>query len=154
MSLLSIHAPMSVSIREAARAWKTRVPARLKLILAAAILLLAGDQVWIGLQSPARAIRSGLAAAAEDTATLRWTTPPDEVRQAIAAHFPGYDVRVDPTRFPVEVSVLLPAVGRTTCLEARALARRIEGAVVVALDGYPHATDCQGENDMTWRIMP
>ncbi|HUC68183.1 MAG TPA: hypothetical protein VMA53_22400 [Stellaceae bacterium] len=154
MSLLSIHAPMSVSIRGAARAWKTCVPARLKLVIAAAILLLASDQVWIGLQSPARAIRSGLAAAAEDTATLRWTTPPDEVRQAIAAHFPGYDVRVDPTRFPVEVSVVLPAVGRTTCLEARALARRIEGAVVVALDGYPHATDCRGENDMTWRIMP
>jgi len=154
MSLMSIHAPMSVSIREAAKACNMRVPARVKLVLAAMILLLAADQVWIGLQSPARAIRSGLAAAAEDTATLRWTTPPDEVRQAIATHFPGYDVRVDPTRFPVEVSVVLPAVGRTTCLEARALARRIEGAVVVALDGYGHAADCRGENDMTWRIMP
>jgi hypothetical protein len=154
MSLSSLSAPMPVSFREAARAWKTRVPRRVKLLLAAALLLFAAAQLWVSISSPAEAIRSSLTAAAADTASLPWTASPDAVRDAIGAHFPGQDVTVDPSRFPVEVSVALPAVDRVTCLEARKLVRRIEGTVVVALDGYRSAADCSARNSMTWRIMP
>lgn len=155
MSLISLSAPLPVSFRGAARTWKTRMPRRAKLAVAAALLLLATAQLWLlPPSSPAQAIRSGLTAAAADTASLPWTASPDAVREAVGAEFPGRGVSVDPTRFPVEVLVALPALDRATCLEARKLTRRIEGTVVVALDGYRSAADCAARNSMTWRIMP
>jgi hypothetical protein len=154
MSTISVHAPLPISLRQAARYWCAHLPRRVKLIAAAAMLLVAADQLWIALQSPAQAIRDDLVAAAAETDALAWTTPPAEVRLDVSRHLSGYAVRVDAARFPVEVSVALAGIDRATCLEARRHARRIEGTVVVALDGYGSATDCRAQNEMTWRIMP
>lgn len=154
MSLISVHAPLPISIREAARAWSARVPRVVKLVAASAMLLIAADQLWLALQSPAQTIRGRLASAAEETAGLSWKTPPEQVNIAVARYFPGQAVRVDSTRFPVEVSVVLAGLDRGTCIEARDVAQRIEGNVVVALDGYRSADECRARNAMTWRIMP
>jgi len=43
---------------------------------------------------------------------------------------------------------------RTTCLDAIATARRLEGEVVVELLDYAAPADCRDDNDMTWRFMP
>ncbi len=154
MSMISVHAPLPVSIRQVARSWGARLPRRLKLVAASAMLLVAADQFWLALQTPAQAIRDGLVSAADATADLPWTTPRAEVQVAVGGYFPGRAVRVDAARFPVEVSVALDDIDRATCLEARRSAGRIEGAVVVALEGYRSAADCRTRNAMTWRIMP
>lgn len=154
MSMISVHAPLPVSLRHAARHWRARLPRQVKLVVAAAMLLVAADQLWFALQTPAQAIRDGLVAAAAETDALPWTASPAEVQLAVSRQFSGRAVSVDATRFPVEVSVALAGVDRATCLEARRRIHRIEGAVVVALDGYGSAADCRAQNDMTWRIMP
>lgn len=154
MSMISVHAPLPISLRQAAKSWSARIPRRIKLVAAAAMLLVAADQLWIALQTPAAAIRDGLVTAGGEAAALPWTTPRAAVERAVADHFSGHPVRVDAARFPVEVSVMLDGIDRATCLEARRYSSRIEGAVVVALDGYRSAADCQARNEMTWRIMP
>jgi hypothetical protein len=154
MSMLSLQAPLPVSIGEAPRRWLLRVPKRVKLLLAASMLLVAATQLWIALEPRADAIAGGLNAAAADVAALPWSTPPEAVQQAVAGHFPSEAVRVDPTHFPIEVKVALAGLDRDTCLAARHVARRIEGSVVVQLDGYGEDAACGQRNTMTWRIMP
>lgn len=154
MSMLSLHAPLPVSIGEAPRRWLLRVPRRAKLLVAASMLLVAATQLWIALEPHANAIAGGLSAAANDVAALPWTTPPQAVQRVVLGHFPGEAVRVDPSHFPIEVSVALAGLDRSTCLAARHVARRIEGSVVVQLDGYGEDAACGQRNTMTWRIMP
>jgi hypothetical protein len=134
--------------------WVMRQPRTLRLIVAAVLLLIALQQFWAALQSPAYEIRDELTAAAYETRALPWRQAPEAVQAAVGRHFTGRDVSVDPARFPVEVKVRLNGLDRTTCMAARQLARRIEGAVVVALQGYGSAEDCADQNTMTWRIMP
>ena len=154
MSLISLHAPLPITFRENAKAWSARVPRRFKLLAAALLMLLAADQIWVALESPAERIRDGLSGAGYETAALSWKTPPEAVQRAVADYFPGRAVSVDPTRFPAEVSVALRGIDRATCVEALGLARRMEGSVVIALDGYASPADCAAENVMIWRIMP
>ncbi|MGO8920009.1 MAG: hypothetical protein ACLQJR_29265 [Stellaceae bacterium] len=154
MSMISLHAPLPVSIREAAKAVFARTPPRMRLLAAAAMLLVAGYQVSLALQSPAQSLRNALTAAADEAAALPWNRNAEQVQLAIGRHFSGHDFRVEPARFPAEVVVAIGDLDRETCLEARRLARRIEGDVVITLDDYGSATDCQARNTMTWRILP
>ena len=154
MSMISLHAPLPLSLRQAAKAVYNRLSPRVRLLAAAAILLVAAHQVTQALQTPAQSIRGALTAAGDEAASLPWNRSPEQVQLAIGRHFSGHDFRVLPARFPAEVAVVLADLDRETCLEARALARRIEGDVVITLDGYGSATDCQAKNAMTWHIMP
>ena len=154
MSQISVHAPLPATLRRAATRRLFCPPRSVKLLAAAAMLLVATDQLWLALQSPAQTIASELGDAATTTDALSWRTPPVQVQASVARLFPGQAVRVDAARFPSEVAVTLAGLDRHTCREARKLAGRIEGTVVVALDGYGAAADCRGDNAMTWRIMP
>jgi hypothetical protein len=134
--------------------WVMRQPRSLRLMAAAALLMVSCYQFWAALQSPAQAIRGELTDAAYETRALAWRQSPEAVQAAIGRHFAGREVSVDPARFPVAVTVRLAGLDRATCLEARQLTRRIEGSVVVALQGYATAADCADQNTMSWRIMP
>jgi hypothetical protein len=131
--------------------WLAGVPRAARLFALAGLLLAAGYQVSLALQSPAHVIRGELQAAAAETAALPWNRSPDQVRAAVAQHFGRRAVGVDATKFPAVVTVTLRDVDRDTCQEARAIARRIEGSVVIALDS---AAACGDSNAMAWRIMP
>lgn len=154
MSMISLHAPLPVSIPETARAALARAPRRLRLLAATGMLLIAGYQLSLAFQTPAQSIRSALTAAADEAAALPWSRSAEQVQLAIGRHFAGRDVRVETARFPAEVAVVLADLDRETCVGARQLAHRIEGDVVIALDGYDAAADCQARNTMTWRILP
>ena len=154
MSLISLHAPLPLSIRQAAKAAFLRVPRRLQLVAGAMLLLLASWQVTQALQTPAQSIRSALTAAGDEAAALPWNRSPEQVQRAIGRHFAGHEFRVQPAGFPADVAVVLTDVDRGTCLEARQLARRIEGDVVITLDGYGSANDCRTSNAMTWHLLP
>jgi hypothetical protein len=154
MSMISIHAPAPTSIGEGARRQLAQLPRRVKLVIAAAMLLAAAGEIWFALQPRAEAIAGGLASAAADVAALPWSTQPEEVQRVVARDFPNEAVRVDPAHFPAEVLVALNGVDQRTCRATRRVVGRIEGAVVVALDGYRSTADCRAENTMTWRIMP
>jgi len=154
MSMISLHAPVPLSLRQAGKAVFSRVPPRLRLVVAAALLLVAAYEVSQALQTPAQSIRGALTAAGDEAAALPWNRSPEQVQSAIGRHFGSRDFRVLPAGFPAQVAVTLAGLDRETCLEARTLARRIEGDVVITLDGYGSANDCQATNAMTWHIMP
>lgn len=151
MSIASLDAPIRFNLIEAAAAWLNRVPLGLRALALAGLLIATGYQVSLVLQTPAQLIRGELEAAAAETAALPWNRSPAQVRAAVARHFEGRDVNIDATKFPALVAVTLRGVDRTTCQEAQSLARRIEGSVVVALEG---AQPCAEANAMRWRIMP
>jgi hypothetical protein len=52
------------------------------------------------------------------------------------------------------VAVTLSGVSRVECVAAVAQDRRMDGAVVIALQGYPSAENCEQRNDMIWWLMP
>lgn len=151
---LSADAPQQISLLEAARNSLTRLPLTVRFLAAAWLILAAGYETTLALQSPAQRIRHELAATAADVHTLPWTRADDRVQLAVARNFDDRAYRVDATRFPIELAVTLLSLDKHTCLEARTAARRIEGSVVVALEGYKSATDCRDDNTMVWRIMP
>ena len=104
--------------------------------------------------TPGHVIRSELASAAADLRDLPWSASTNRVRISLARNFRGQRLSIDSSAFPVSVTVTLDALGRGACLDARRFARRIEGPVVVALDGYADAADCAAVNAMTWRLLP
>jgi len=112
----------------------------------------AGNQWAFSSQSSGAAIRHELARAA---AEMR--SPGPEAREtdksALLRHFPGQRATVD-TRFWPEAVVTLHGLDRPTCIDAADVAGRIDGLVVVQLEGYAAPTDCKEMNDMSWRIMP
>jgi hypothetical protein len=154
MSQISLHAPLPGSIVQGTRTMLGRTPRRLRLLVAAAMLLAAGYELSLALQTPAQSIRDALTAAGADAASIPATRNGNDVRMTLSRHFAGRDARIEPAGFPAEVAVVLDGLDRATCLEARLLARRIEGDVVIALDGYGSATDCGERNKMTWHILP
>lgn len=119
-----------------------------------AIAFIGGNEFVLAMQSPGQTLRGELAAAAATVRASPASGSADELRRAVQRHFRDQAVRVDPTGFPAHVAVTLYGLDRDTCLDAEATARRIEGLVVVDLQGYRSAADCRDENDMTWRIMP
>ena len=151
---LSDNAPLQISLLDAARNNLARLPLTFRLLAAAWLVLAVGYQATLAVQSPAQRIRHELKAAAEDVRALPWTRADDRVQLAVARNFDDRAYRVDATRFPAQVAVTLLSLDKSTCLEARTAARRIEGSVVVALAGYESPADCRDENTMVWRIMP
>jgi len=151
MSIASLDAPIRFNPIDAAADWLHRVPLGLRALGLAGALMIAGYQVSLALQTPAQLIRGELEAAAAETAALPWNRSREQVGAALARHFPGRIVSVEAAKFPAIVSVTLQDIDRNTCEEARSVARRIEGSVVVALET---AQPCGDSNAMRWRIMP
>jgi hypothetical protein len=104
--------------------------------------------------SASHIIRGELASAAADLRELPWSATANRVRISLARNFRGQRVNIDTSGFPVRATVTLGELGRDTCRDARRVARRIEGPVVVVLDGYADTAACGKANDMTWRFLP
>ncbi|HXQ54144.1 MAG TPA: hypothetical protein VN802_23820 [Stellaceae bacterium] len=145
------------------RQWGRATPGRLSLsrpvyreaALGLAIFaLVLAHQLDLARQPRTLAIRQTLIDAAATTGTLPATASGAEVRAALRRDLPMRAADIDPSRFPGEVDVTYRGLGRTTCLEARSVAQRIEGSVVDQLDGYRSAAACGDRNAMTWRILP
>jgi hypothetical protein len=103
---------------------------------------------------PGDAIRGDLASAAAALGTTPASASPARVAAVLRAALPGRALRVDPAGFPTVVAITLQGLDWQTCVAAERSARRLEGRVVVELDGYPSPEDCRDANDMTWRLMP
>jgi hypothetical protein len=116
--------------------------------------LVGAEQASLALQSPGHAIRRELAAAGAEAERLSWSTPAERVRQSIERRFTGYHARVNPTGFPAYVTVTLHGLSREACFDAERVARRVEGSVVIAIEGQSAAEDCRDDAELTWRIMP
>lgn len=134
-----------------ARFWRMRrrVLARFGGGVAVAVLASLG-----AMPSPGPGVRSELAAAAAAAGRLPVSATHDGIRQELLIPFSDHVATVDPAGFPVSVVVTLHGLDRTTCLDAIATARRLEGEVVVELLDYAAPADCRDDNDMTWRFMP
>ncbi|HTZ78629.1 MAG TPA: hypothetical protein VMC10_12000 [Stellaceae bacterium] len=142
------------SLLDATRESLSRIPRFFRLLLAAWLVVVAGQQITLALQSPAQRIRLDLQATASDLRALPWTRADVRVQSAVARNFGDRAYRLDATKYPAELSVTLLSLDRGTCLEARGTTRRIEGPVVIALEGYRSAADCRDDNTMVWRLMP
>ncbi len=147
---------MRLNLRVARRRGGEAAPSLLRRlrVLGAAAAIVAGCVVLFASQPPGAALRGDLAAAADAVAALPATATAPEVTAALAAPLRGRAVTVDAAQFPAIVGVTLHALDRQSCIAARAQARRLEGTVVVQLDGFATAADCRASNDMTWRFMP
>ena len=153
--LIANVSPRDASIEVAsAKALGARVRAWIFLPLLVAALLAAGYEAYLALRSPGEVIRSELTAAGSALQHLSWSTPNDSVQHAIAEHFTRHAATVDAKGFPVYVTVTLHDLGRAACLDARRVARRIEGPVVIVVDRRTDAETCGDDTAMTWRLMP
>jgi hypothetical protein len=131
--------------------------AKLAPVVRAALALIALFGVLVAIPShatPGNVIRSELASAAADLRDLPWGASANRVRITLARNFRGQRLSIDVSGFPVNVTVTISELGRDACLDARRFARRIEGPVVVVLDGYGETAACGEANDMTWRLLP
>ncbi|HUN49152.1 MAG TPA: hypothetical protein VMU85_21640 [Stellaceae bacterium] len=146
--------PQHLSPLEAAREGFSRVPLGFRLLLAAWLILVAGHEISLVIFTPAQRIRHELQATASELKALPWTRADDRVISAVARNFGDRAYQLDASRYPRELTVTLLSLDRRTCLDARDAARRIEGRVVIALEGYESATDCRADNTMAWHIMP
>jgi len=68
--------------------------------------------------------------------------------------FSEQDVTIATTPAASVIAVTLHGLDRAACAEAVSTLRRIDGPVVVRLQGYGAPESCSGRNDMTWWIMP
>jgi hypothetical protein len=119
-----------------------------------AIALVGTRQTFLALQSPGHAIRRELTAAGAEMGQLSWSTPTESVRQSIEHRFARYHVKVNPAGFPAYVTVTLHGLSREACFDAERAARRVEGSVVIAIEGQSVPEDCDDNAELTWRIMP
>ena len=92
-------------------------------------------------------------AAAAELATPLGPHPTDAATRAIRGHFRAHPATLQMAFWP-QVSVTLQHLDKIACLDAGIVARRMEGLVVVELEGYRSAEDCGDDNDMTWWILP
>jgi hypothetical protein len=105
-------------------------------------------------ERPENMIGGELAAGATALNALPANASMDAVRRTMESSFPGRAVSVDPGDFPAAVAVTLKGVDQPTCVSAEHSARRLEGKVVVELQGYATPAACGATNDMTWRLWP
>ena len=105
-------------------------------------------------ERPDSLIGGDLAAGASALNSLPADASRDAVRRTLETSFPGRAVSVDPEGFPAAVDVTLRGIDRPTCISAETSARRIEGKVVIELQGYASPGACRVANDMTWRFLP
>jgi hypothetical protein len=105
-------------------------------------------------ERPESVIGGDLASGASALNDLPANATRDAVRRTLESSFPGNAVSVDAGRFPTAVDVTLQGVDRPTCVSAASSARRIEGKVVIELQGFSSPAACRAANDMTWRFLP
>ena len=118
-----------------------------------AVVLIGGYRGYLALESPGTVIRRDLIRAGAEVAELPWSAPRELVRQSVSRHFASYRASADAANFPAYVRVTLKDLDRETCREAYRAARRIEGRVVIEIEG-PGDLACQDGAALTWRIMP
>jgi hypothetical protein len=121
--------------------------------------LLAGYQLSIPSEEPpGDAIRRELKAAAAEIAAetrIRLVLGPSPAAlAAMRRHFSGQEVSIAMSSASSIIAVTLHGVDHKACVDAAAKVRRIDGSVVVILQGYGAPEDCDIRNDMTWWIMP
>jgi hypothetical protein len=121
-------------------------------ILVAAFLI-GGYEAHLALQSPGKVIRHDLTRAGSEVARLPWSTLRAHVQQSVSRHFSGYGTTVDPAGFPTFVKVTLHDLDPEVCRDAYRMAERIEGEVVIEIEGRGDMT-CHDRKAITWRIMP
>jgi hypothetical protein len=132
----------------AAGAWpRLRTLAAALAVTAACGFLFAGERAGSGL-------RGDLAEGAALVGSLPQTASEAAVDDALRTALLGRSVSIDAQRFPALVSVTIHNIDQGNCVAALRTTRRLEGTVVVELEGYAGSADCRGENDMTWNFMP
>jgi hypothetical protein len=124
------------------------------LALAAAVVLVSAYHLAERATGPGRTIRGELLAAAGELGEQVVANPTEDVRREMRRHFREAEVEVDTARSWPNVLVTLRGLDRAACATVVRDARRMEGTVVVSLDGYRSPADCRERNDMTWWIMP
>jgi len=152
--ITTVNQPLSTNFLAIARARIAALPRTWRAIALAVALAPLAYQAVLALESPAQSLRRELVAAADEAGALPWNRTHEQVRSAVGRYFTRHAVTVDSRRFPAEVLVAVQNVDRATCVEASEVAQRIEGSVVVALEGFRSAADCGDDNRMIWRIMP
>jgi hypothetical protein len=138
---------------ESAKAPGAPLYRRLLAAMLVAGTIIGGFEVHRSLESPGRVIRDALIQAGSAIAALPWSTPSESVRQRVLRHFPSYRATVDAAGFPAYVTVTQNDLDYAACRDAYRLAERIEGYVVIAIEG-PGETVCRDHAVITWRIMP
>jgi len=131
----------------------SRAPRRTHVLVGAACVVAACALLFAS-EPPGAALKDDLTAVAGVVRALPASTARPRVDAAVKQSFRGRAVSVDSAEFPSVVNVTFHGIDRKSCLAAEASARRLEGAVVVELVGFPAKSDCGSRNDMTWRIMP
>ncbi len=141
-----------------ARPLPRRVARRLPRGLVILLLILGSWSVEYGLyrafEPPGLALRHELEGAAGELDRQVVLQPVAGMGQAIRRHFRESAVTVDTKRDWPNVAVSVGGVSQAACLDARRQVRRIDGTVVISLEGYGSAADCGERNDMTWWLMP
>ena len=123
-------------------------------VIAGAAAAVAALALLFAARPPGAAIRSDLAASADALQALPANASPASVTATLRSALAGRAVQVDPAGFPTVVAITLRDLDWQSCIAAERSARRLEGRVVVELEGYGSAQDCRDRNDMTWRFMP
>lgn len=133
---------------------RRRVPLAVWVLACIGAALLTAYRLFILLEPPGVAIRGELRAAASEMRTQLVLEPGPRVVAAMRRDFAGRDVSIATSPASSILVVTLHDLDRGTCVDAVAKARRIDGQVVVLLQGYGSPEDCGSRNEMTWRIMP
>ena len=153
MSTATSYQPRRSPIGPARAGW-SRWARHLWALAVAAAVLVGGNEVLKASRSPGDAIRSELVAAAAELASPLGPYPTEAAKRTIRRHFRAHYPATLRTEFWPQVLVTLHHLDKTTCADASIVARRMEGLVVVELEGYPSAEDCGDDNAMTWWILP
>jgi hypothetical protein len=139
--------------RNLSEPWQ-RIPSTLCALVWIAAGLFMGYRSLILLRSPTDAIRSELEAAAAEMGTQLVPAPTPALLAAMRRDFSEQDVTIATTPAASVIAVTLHGLDRAACAEAVSTLRRIDGPVVVRLQGYGADESCGDRNDMTWWIMP
>lgn len=144
--------PRRYSVPVFAEGRQLHLSRRFWLVLALGLSLAAGLALHGALEPPGQRIRSELEAAAADLQSAP-ALPSERALQQLRRHFRDHDVTIDTSSWPV-VSVTFRRLSAIACRQAAVEARRIDGLVVIALEGCRTTADCREDGDMTWRLMP
>jgi hypothetical protein len=154
MSCQTIDLPPTPTAPLSLGAAVSRAPRLLWLVVAILLSWAVEAGVYAAFEPPGAALRHELTAAAavlQVPVTLQ-STP--ALAQAVGRPFRTRDATIDTHRLWPIVAVTVHGLSREACLDALHDTRRINGNVVIALQGYGSSTDCAVENDMTWWLMP
>jgi hypothetical protein len=153
MSTATSHQARHNPIGGPAHARRSRLARHPWALALATAALVGGNEILEVSRPPGDAVKRELVAAAAELASPAGPYPTDAATRAIRRHFRAYPATLQTTFWP-KVSVTLHHLDRTACVDASIVARRMEGLVVVELEGYRSAKDCGNDNDMTWSILP